>query len=605
MTIVEKTGHPSEFSGYLRVVTRFPVTLACAALFVALFAGGTLGLFNDISFFQENTDTWLDVVLLLFLLIPASLAATLFAEARAWPTHRRFLLIGLTVVLCAPMAAASGQYSIINVFYLGAGGIWILAILSPSLRPGLSNQAFWSVTRKVLSGAASGLLATLVIAFGAMIGFELIDELFRVRAPSDLESNIWFFSVTMIWPFFTLLHMPEVSGAPEAVDAPGWLVFAFNRLLAPLALITAVLFLAFAAMTAIQWEFPSHWPILTVIAVAGIGLLLWLAFFPFRDQGSRALRLYQRTFPFALLALAAMPAAVAADQIAAAGVILLSYWELLLSVTIGGIAVYLLAARLPRLIVPPLAIALVLIGGSFGPWGALALSRGSQIGQFEALLEETGHLVDGRIVPEGGKVDPATSRRLDSMIWSIRRNWGSDSLSDWLAGAGITIDGETETIEVLDRMGIRYVAKWEEEGSFTFELEEGYLYSGRLLEPVDVAGYDVYTPLSVGGTERVNEVSSAATNQTYIVTVADLTLHIARMEDSANGVTLDIRRIVEPLLETQTDETTVAPADRMTVEAQNNGLRVRLIVEQLEGTAIDGVIQASGGQGLLLIGRAE
>ncbi|KKK61448.1 hypothetical protein LCGC14_3014230, partial [marine sediment metagenome] len=63
-----------------------------------------------------------------------------------------------------------------------------------------------------------------------------------------------------------------------------------------------------------------------------------------------------------------------ADQIAAAGVILLSYWELLLSVTIGGIAVYLLAARLPRLIVPPLAIALDLIGGSFGPWGAAAVT---------------------------------------------------------------------------------------------------------------------------------------------------------------------------------------------------------------------------------------
>ena len=605
MTIVEKTGHPSEFSGHLRVVTRFPVTLACIALFAAVIGGSMLGFFNDISFLNENKDIWLGVSLLVFLLTPASLAATLFSEARAWPTQRRFLLIGLTVVLCAPMASASGQYPIMNVFLFGAGGIWILAILSPSLRPGLSNQAFWSVTRKVLTGAASGLLATLVIAFGTMIGFELIDELFRVRAPSDLESNIWFFSVTMIWPFFTLLHMPEVSGAPEAVDAPGWLVFAFNRLLAPLALITAALFLAFAAMTAIQWEYPSHWSILTVIAVAGLGLLLWLAFFPFRDQGSRALRLYQRTFPFALLALAAMPAAVATAQIAASGVNVVLYWELLLSVTIGGIAVYLLAARLHRLIIPPLAIALALIAGSFGPWGASALGLGNQIGQFEALLEETGYLVDGRIVPEGGKVDPATSRRLDSMIWSIRRNWGSDSLTGWLAGAGVTIDGETESIEILDRMGIRYVAEWEEEGRFTFELGSDLLYRGRLRQPLDVAGYDVFAQVNVGGDASTVEISSAATNQTYIVTVADLTLHIARTEDSANGVTLDIRRIVEPLLETRTDETTGAPADRMTIEAQNNGLRVRFIVEELEGTTVDGVIQASGGRGVLLIGRAE
>ncbi len=605
MTIVEKTGHPAEFSGYLRVVTRFPVTLACAVLFVALFAGGTLGLFNDISFLHENGDTWLDVVLLLFLLIPASLAATLFAEARAWPTQRRFLLIGLAVVPCISMVTASGLETFVIVVIFGASGLSILAILAPSLRPGLSNQAFWSVTRKVLTSFAFGLLVALVIVFGAKFGFIVVDELFDVAEPKYMELNLWVVGLTLIWPFFTLLRMPEVSGAPEAVDAPGWLVFTFNRLLAPLALITAVLFLAFAAMTAIQWEFPSHWPILTVIAVAGLGLLLWLAFFPFRDQGSRALRLYQRTFPFALLALAAMPAAVAAEQIAAAGVILLSYWELLLSVTIGGIAVYLLAARLPRLIVPPLAIALVLIGGSFGPWGALALSRGSQIGQFEALLEETGYLVDGRIVPEGGKVDPATSRRLVSMARGIRRNWGSDSLTDWLAGAGITIDGETETIEVLDRMGIRYVAKWEEDGRFTFDLEEELLNRGRLRQPLDVAGYDVFVQVNVGGDAHTVELSSAATNQTYVVTVADLTLHIARTEDSANGVKLDIRRIVEPLLETQTDETTVAPADRMTVEGQNNGLRVRFIVEQLEGTTVDGVIQASGGRGVLLIGRAE
>jgi hypothetical protein len=412
--------------------------------------------------------------------------------------------------------------------------------------------------------------------------------------------------LAVILPILTLLRMPDVSGAPEAVDAPGWLLFTFNRLLAPLALITTALFLAFAATTAIQWALPSRSSTFTVIVAAGLGVLVWLAFFPYQNQGSRALRLYQRTFPFALLALAALPAAVTIARIADAGVIEQKlYWELLLSVTIGGIAVYLLAVRPPRLIVPPLAVALVMIAGSFGPWATSAINTEIRIGKIEALLEETGYLVDGRIVPEAGKVDPETSRRLGSMVWTLRNNPGSEAFTEWLAEAGITIDGEAESIEVLDRMGIRYVAEWEEDGRFTFVHEEGFLYEGRLRRPVDVAGYDVYTPLSIDDTASASEISSAATNQTYVVTVADLTLHIARTEDSANGVTLDIRRIVEPLLETRTDETTEAPADRMTIEAQNNGLRVRFIVEKLEGTTIDGVIQASGGRGVLLVGRAE
>ncbi len=606
MSLAEKTGHPSELLVHFRLVARFPVTLACAVVFSAIVIASTHEFYTNTPFIREYWSELYFALLLLFFLVPAALAVDLFSESRGWAIQRRILLTGLAIVLCALIVEANWKNVDWGVIVFGSAGLLILATLAPSLRPGVTNRAFWSVTRKTLTGVAFGVLTAVVITVGAKIGLALVDELFKVSAPRAIKQDFWMISLALISPFLVLLRMPDVSGAPETEDAPGWLLFTFNRLLAPLAVIAAALFLAFAAITAVQWKPPSHSLTLMFIAAAGAGVTIWLAFFPFQDQGSRALRLYQRTFPYALLALAALPAAVAVARIADADVIEQRlYRELLLSLTIGAVAVYLLAARAPRLIVPPLAIAVVMIAGSFGPWGAPAVNLGSRIGQVESLLVETGYLVDGRIVQEGGKVDPATSRRLGSMIWKIRKIGRSGELAEWLAETGVTIDTETNTIEILERMGIKYVAVWEEDGSFSFALEEQLLDDGRLLDPLDVAGYDVFTHVDFGGDESAGEIVFAARHQTYVATVADLTIHIARIEDPANGVKLDIRQIVEPLLEAQTAEYTEAPPDQMTVEAQNNGLRVRFIIQELEGAKIDGVIQTSVGQGVLMVGRAE
>jgi hypothetical protein len=70
-------------------------------------------------------------------------------------------------------------------------------------------------------------------------------------------------------------------------------------------------------------------------------------------------------------------------------------------------------------------------------------------------------------------------------------------------------------------------------------------------------------------------------------------------------VELNFGRIVESLWDNRTGSPTVATPDQMTIEAQNNGLRVRFIASKLAGNKTDGVFEVYDGSGLLLIARTR
>lgn len=410
-----------------------------AVLFAALFA--TFHVFELDDEFDLTKHETLRVSLALISAFLWSFGVALLAE-RQKSTLLRIALVGLGV----PLIAALYFYADVLAFqpYIFTAALLIFVGLAPYLSPVVpgGRAAFWQFNHRLWLGAALALVGAVLFAGGLSLIIETLELLFEIDFPSKTHQKLWIVGLTLVGPVNWLSMVPRdfQDTVPEGEQpeftsrAVGTIV---KYILVPLLLVYTVILYAYATKIGFDGALPNGRLGHMVLAYGAMGTLTILLAFPTRLVSGPLVAFFWRNWfwltigPVALLFLAAY------TRVAHYGITEERYLVLLAGLWLGVLAVIFTLWRRDRDIrVLPLSLMGLLLIASMGPWGALGNSLRSQTTELQALLERTGHLVEGRIVAvkDLKAIEPADSRRVRSIVYYLNRRDALPQIEPWFSG---------------------------------------------------------------------------------------------------------------------------------------------------------------------------
>lgn len=375
-------------TGTRAAIQRFPVAVLFL-LAAAVQANLTLA---DIHLFgtTDGQPAELNVYMVVALVAGAavSLAVALSGEARNRPsTMTEIAALVAGAGACAVVALPDRTLALEWALVLG---LFALVPVAPFIGRG-DGASFWMFSVRTAFAVLLGVLALVLFAGGISAILASLSQLFGLTVPDDLYGHVWLFTSLFAAPLFGLGQLPERFDEEPDVAVRGFMDQGMRALgdfvAAPLLIVYAVILHLYVAKILITGAVPEGqigWLVMTYgFCVFGVLILVN----PFFDRARAPTRAFLRLWPFMLPIPVALLFYALALRIGAFGLTP----ERVLLALFGSVTVLLLILQLfPRLrgdirfIAALPAAALVL--GSFGPWGAVALSIGSQSERFLAIV---------------------------------------------------------------------------------------------------------------------------------------------------------------------------------------------------------------------------
>lgn len=411
------------FPDLFEMLRRFPVAVLVTVILCVylLVGGGSLFSSNYIPFLAGSAA---------FL---AAGAGHLFAEGRG---HSGLSGFGGAVLLSGFAAAVmyfNKSFQSSGLYFFTA--LQLILMLSPFLRRGVEQGAVWLFNLRLLLAALLALIVGLVFGGGMSAVLVGLDFLLGVKIDNRVYEDVWIVAVTLIGPIYGLSLVPEnLNEEINMVAHKGNLLergvsVLVNYVMVPLAGIYAFILHAYAAKIAFIGNLPKGeigW-IVSLFAIGGTAT--WLIGWPWRDTGTKLLRLFMRAWfwllpiPVALLVMAVWRRVsdygVTPDRY---GIAIVAVWAVL-------VFAYLVWRRNRadmRMILS--AAAILLLIGSFGPQGAYGLTGASQYERLQVLLTQVGVLKDGKVLAKLPALETADATAGYSMVRAIVESKSADRL---------------------------------------------------------------------------------------------------------------------------------------------------------------------------------
>ncbi len=416
-----------------RTVARFPVPVAAS---VALCVYSNL---ETAELFQRGHDENTRVIAALAAAFFASGAAHLHAEATRIGNNA-----GLALALAAAAAAGALGYftpaqQIYWLFLFPA--ILLLLMISPYLSAGARQAAIWLFNLRLGLAALLAVVVAVVFAAGLSAIVETLRFLFELRLPNDLFEHIWTTAATLIAPIYGLALMPrEFEEEVNIADEKGTLLergvsVLINYVLVPVVAVYTLILHAYAVKVVVAGSLPKGQigTLVSWFALGGTGA--WLVAWPWRETGTRLLRWFAASWFWLTIVPAILLAAAVWRRISDYGVTPDRYAIAIIGLWLVCLAIYLGVRRGRadmRHILGGLAVPLLI--GSFGPWGAVGISVSDQFARLTALLESAKMLQDGRLVEPMPRPPAAVAQQASSIIWLLSETGALDRLKPWFEG---------------------------------------------------------------------------------------------------------------------------------------------------------------------------
>ncbi|MBX2833631.1 MAG: DUF4153 domain-containing protein, partial [Micavibrio sp.] len=312
-------------------------------------------------------------------------------------------------VLCFSALAWSGDQWAAHFCYIFPA-LLLGVMFAPFLRGG-DDLSVWFYNRKLWVGVAISYIALILLAGGASTALWAVEELFDLDFKTQFYSDIWAFAGLVVGPIYALYWVPErfKYTQDDCNDPPG-LKFIVNWISAPMVFVYLAILYAYFARIIITGEVPNGHLAYMISGFIGAGVVTYLAAHPLRNEGTLQLRALYKVLFMAMIVPVGFHIYAIWERIGAYGVTEQRYMLALAAVWFAFLAFGNLRGRLPIRVIP-MVLAALLVLASFGPWGAVSVSGKSQLARLEALLDEHGLVVDGKVVK--AKEDLALEVRAD------------------------------------------------------------------------------------------------------------------------------------------------------------------------------------------------
>lgn len=414
-----------------------------------------------------------------------------------------------------------------------------------------------------------------------------LDKLFGVPVPGEGYARLWILFAFVFNPWFFVSGVPGDLGALEQQhDYPRGLRVFTQYVLVPIVAIYLVILTVYFGKVAFTREWPNGWIGYLVSSVASVGILSWLLVHPLEEREEHAwVKTFTRGFYVALMPAVVMLWLAIWKRVGQYGITERRYFLIVLSVWLGGIAVYYIFSRSRSIKLIPATLCALAILTFAGPWSAYAVSERSQRDRLVTALERNELFVDGTLRAATRPVSDADRKEISAGFRYLLETHGAASVRPWLGdsmsravgavGAGNSARAESGARAIVTAMNVQYSARWDGRTADYFSY-----YAERAPGAVKIEGYSYairLSPVMLHDSVMVSEgVYTRATADPAMLLVT---------RDGARVIEVPLQPVIDSAAaDRKRHPTGPIPPDVMTVEVQAGRGAALVRLTQIAGT---------------------
>lgn len=367
-------------------------------------------------------------------------AAHYFGQSRAMPKLAEIVLALAAGLIAGGLAYLDVTLSTFHLFLFA--GLAPILMIAGFLRKDAKQGALWLFNLRLGLAILLAFLVGLIFAAGVSAIIESLKFLFNVDLPYRAHEHVWATGAALIAPLYGLALAPTrfdeevtLANSRDTLIERGVSVLV-NYVLVPIAAIYTLILHAYAVKILINGVLPDGQIGLMVTIFALGGSASWLIAWPWRDTGTWLLRFFMRFWFFFTIVPVILLAIAITERISTYGVTPDRYGIAIVTVWLALVTLY-LAIRRNRADMRVLlgSLAILLLIGSVGPWGANHVSIGSQFGRLIGFLESEKLLTpEGKIVEKIPKLSDQGKRDIDESFGALNTMGGLDRAKPLFAG---------------------------------------------------------------------------------------------------------------------------------------------------------------------------
>ncbi len=471
-----------------------------------------------------------------------------------------------------------------------------------------SVQNFWAYNKTLFLRILLSVLYVGVLYNGLSIAIYSLEILLEFDIAWIRYAQLGIFLIGIFGTWFFLAGVPHPNQLTDEEKAyPKGLRIFVQYVLIPLVVIYIFILYLYVGKILLEWQWPTGWVANLVLNFSIVGILGLLLLYPIQDEDDHKwVQLFSRGYYIALIPLIVLLMLSIWVRISEYGVTVNRYFVATLAVWLAAVVIYFLISKMKDIRMIPISLFLITILISLGPLSAFEVSERSQLSRLEGNLGKHGLLSEnGTVVKTNSEIPFQDRKQISSGIAYLLNLKGVESIQPYfeqdlneVLENKDTMNFVSDAEAITDLIGIDYVSNWEMEEGNNEEFGN-FQVQKNSMHPVSLEGYDHY----VGEIEfwiNSQDFETTIGEQVYTISVDGEKFEIQLIEKETGRIlAFELKPFIDGLSDTNAGIVETLSVDRMTMERQNNSLKVKLVFNSLAGQRQNGEItNVSGNFGL-------
>ncbi len=460
-------------------------------------------------------DIFTKILLILIMAFPLSVAVVLFGEQNL-PKHEYRIIANIAVIVFAVvyyLLSPVNFFKIENIFLMHYF-MWIISFLlmltfiSFLRKQREENDTFWHYNCVLFWSVILTMAYGTFIQIGLSIALSSVKFLFKFAINDKRYMELWIVVIGIFSPIFFLSRIPKnIPQLPKTDFYPRELRLFSQYVLVPLVIVYFLILYAYVAKILIIWDWPEGRLEYMILGFSFLGMMTYVILYPLREKVDW-IRKFGQIFYLILIPQVGMIFWSLRFRIMQYGITEKRYFVFVFGLWLLGIGLYFLISKKKNIRLIPIAIAIIIIICSFGPWGAFAVSKNNQIGRLKKLLTKNNILVDDKVKKSEKQVSFDDRKEISAITRYLINYHGVNTLQSWFnQDLSLLKDNKKDEYDrknflpkkiVNDFLGITYVEQWENKDTVSkhFYLNT-YQFQKKIL---DISKYSYMTTLHANST---------------------------------------------------------------------------------------------------------
>jgi hypothetical protein len=566
-----------------RTFARFPVTLISACIGVVcllILAEGNS---------QQQYDFLWRFVLPASLGLPLFTVAEVFCDKHNLSVKLRWVLRSAGTVFLVlytftlPTVFHNAPYDYLVRYALLSIGLHFLVAFLPFADREQVN-GFWQYNKVLFLRFLTSALYSAVLYLGLVIALVATKELFDFSIRDKRFLQLFVAIAGVFNTCFFLAGIPEKPATlNEDSSYPKGLKIFTQYILLPLVVVYLGILYAYEIKIVLAWSWPKGWVSHLVLWFSVVGILGLLLVHPVRELAeNRWVRTFSKWFFAALVPLVAMLLLSILRRISDYGITPNRYFVLVQAWALALVVAYFMVSKRKDIRIIPQILCFLAFFSSFGPWGALSLSRSSQTGRLMAILTHNQILVDGKIQRISHAIPFEQQKEISSIIDYLLRIHGVESLSMWFEDSLDSLGGigfYNGRDSVLQRMGVEYIPEWQRPDASVKYFHLSAEKSGTTV--ADVSQYDYYVESNLANDVKRNVSITGSAGLELELLPKLATFRIIHKDAAPDTLDLNLTDFVKSMVTAYNNR--MVPDNKMVLEISHEEISAKLMIDYIGG----------------------